>query len=252
MALSATWSIAATPTHGGNGKWFVRERRGKRAREAEEADVLAMEDSEEKISKFEKTYKKTCTMHAIVPPPESWSIAANEIIQVDVKDVGFTPARVTKNFGNGWFQVSIKTSQYTRGWTDCLNYLEEGTEWIRTTSPQRYAKPLQIVPPTAAALGVPAALETSMSRDDATTIIDDDQDFATTVIDDEDAAEDDAQSMCSECRWLFDKEAEDEPLLTSASDLMFVMVPRIQFCLKKLTENANSLNLQKALFECVY
>ena len=54
MALPATWSIAATPTHGGNGKWFVRERRGKRAREAETADVLGMEDSEEKIAKFHR------------------------------------------------------------------------------------------------------------------------------------------------------------------------------------------------------
>lgn len=247
MALSATWSIAATPTHGGNGKWFVRERRGKRAREAEEADVLAMEDSEEKISKFEKTYKKTCTMHAIVPPPESWSIAANEIIQVDVKDVGFTPARVTKNFGNGWFQVSIKTSQYTRGWTDCLNYLEEGTEWIRTTSPQRYAKPLQIVPPTAAALGVPAALEASTSLDDATTIID--EGSICGMI--KDAAEDDAESVCSECR-LVDKEAADEQLLKSAKVLIDKTVPRMHFCLYQLTLNANSLNLQKALLECAY
>lgn len=236
MALSTNWTIAGTPTHGGSGKWLVRDRNSKRPREVDEADIFEMPDCDEKIAKWEKTYKKTYSMHAIAPPPESWTIAANDIVQVDVQGVGFTPARVTKVFNDGWFKVSLKTSQWTRGWTDHLNYLEEGTEWIRTTSP------LQIVPPTAAALGVATALETSTSRDDATTVIDDEWD----------AAEDDAQSMCPECRWLFDKEAADEPLLTSANDLMFVMVPRIQFCLKKLTENANSLNLQKALFECVY
>lgn len=124
----------------------------------------------------------------------------------------------------------------------------DGESFVRDRNSKRPrevdAKPLQIVPPTEAMLGA-ASLGVPTSLDDATTIIDDNELVDATE-------EDDTESMCSECRWLFDKEAEDEPLLTSANDLMFDMVPRIQFYLKKLTEHANSLNLQKALFECAY
>ena len=38
------------------------------------------------------------------------------------------------------FEVRLKTAQYKTSWRDQLSYLEEGTEWIRATSPQAYEK----------------------------------------------------------------------------------------------------------------
>ena len=50
------------------------------------------------------------------------------------------PAPVTKVFVDGWFEVRLKTAQYKTSWRDQLSYLEEGTEWIRATSPEAYKK----------------------------------------------------------------------------------------------------------------
>ena len=36
--------------------------------------------------------------------------------------------------------VRLKTAQYKTSWRDQLSYLEEGTEWVRATSPQAYDK----------------------------------------------------------------------------------------------------------------
>ena len=74
------------------------------------------------------------------PPPKEWSIAVKDIVQVNIDGVGFVPAPVTKVFVDGWFEVRLKTAQFKTSWRDQLSYLEEGTEWIRATSPQAYKK----------------------------------------------------------------------------------------------------------------
>ena len=88
----------------------------------------------------EKKHKKQHYTFTIDPPPKEWSIAVKDIVQVNIDGVGFVPAPVTKVFVDGWFEVRLKTAQYKTSWRDQLSYLEEGTEWIRATSPQAYKK----------------------------------------------------------------------------------------------------------------
>ena len=88
----------------------------------------------------EKKHKKQHYTFTIDPPPKQWSIAVKDIVQVNIDGVGFVPAPVTKVFLDGWFEVRLKTNQYKTSWRDQLSYLEEGTEWIRATSPQALKK----------------------------------------------------------------------------------------------------------------
>ena len=88
----------------------------------------------------EKKHKKQHYTFTIDPPPKEWSIAVKDIVQVNIDGVGFVPAPVTKVFVDGWFEVRLKTAQYKTSWRDQLSYLEEGTEWIRATSPQAHKK----------------------------------------------------------------------------------------------------------------
>ena len=89
---------------------------------------------------LKKKHKKQHYTFTIAPPPKEWSIAVKDIVQVNIDGVGFVPAPVTKVFLDGWFEVRLKTAQYKTSWRDQLSYLEEGTEWIRATSPQAYKK----------------------------------------------------------------------------------------------------------------
>ena len=86
----------------------------------------------------EKKHKKQHYTFTIDPPPKEWSIAVKDIVQVNIDGVGFVPAPVTKVFVDGWFEVRLKTAQYKTSGRDQLSYLEEGTEWIRASSPQAF------------------------------------------------------------------------------------------------------------------
>ena len=101
-----------------------------------------MPDCEEKIAACEKKHKKQHYTFTIDPPPTGWSVAVGEVVKVNIEGVGFVPAPVTKTFVDGWFEVKLKTQQYKTPWRDQLSYLEEGTEWVRTTSSQSHPMPV--------------------------------------------------------------------------------------------------------------
>lgn len=124
-------TIVATPKTAGI--WMVREC-GKHPRQVDEADIFSMPDFEEKIAACEKKHKKQHYTFTIDPPPTGWSVAVGEIVKVNIEGVGFVPAPITKTFVDGWFEVKLKTQQYKTPWRDQLSYLEEGSEWVRTTS----------------------------------------------------------------------------------------------------------------------
>ena len=138
MAHTHTTTIVATPRTAG--VWLVRDGNKKRVRETDEADIFEIPNFEEQIVACEKKHKKQHYTFTIDPPPKEWSIAVKDIVQVNIDGVGFVPAPVTKVFLDGWFEVRLKTNQYKTSWRDQLSYLEEGTEWIRATSPQAYKK----------------------------------------------------------------------------------------------------------------
>ena len=138
MARTHTTPIVATPRTAG--VWLVRDGNKKRLRQTDEADIFGMPDFEEQIAACETKHKKQHYTFTIDPPPKEWSIAVKDIVQVNIEGVGFVPAPVTKVFLDGWFEVRLKTAQYKTSWRDQLSYLEEGTEWIRATSPQAYKK----------------------------------------------------------------------------------------------------------------
>ena len=134
----STTTIVATPRTAG--VWLVRDGNKKRVRETDETDIFEIPNFEEQIVACEKKHKKQHYTFTIDPPPKEWSIAVKDIVQVNIDGVGFVPAPVTKVFVDGWFEVRLKTAQYKKSWRDQLSYLEEGTEWIRATSPQAYEK----------------------------------------------------------------------------------------------------------------
>ena len=138
MAHTHTTTIVATPRTAG--VWLVRDGNKKRVRETDEADIFEIPNFEEQIVACEKKHKKQHYTFTIDPPPKEWSIAVKDMVQVNIDGVGFVPAPVTKVFLDGWFEVRLKTNQYKTSWRDQLSYLEEGTEWIRATSPQAYKK----------------------------------------------------------------------------------------------------------------
>ena len=138
MARTHTTTIVATPRTAG--VWLVRDGNKKRLRQTDEADIFEIPDFEEQIVTCEKKHKKQHYTFTIDPPPKEWSIAVKDIVQVNIDGVGFVPAPVTKVFLDGWFEVRLKTAQYKTSWRDQLSSLEEGTEWIRATSPQAYKK----------------------------------------------------------------------------------------------------------------
>ena len=138
MAARTHTTIVATPRTAG--VWLVRDGNKKRLRETDEADIFEIPNFEEQIVACEKKHKKQHYTFTIDPPPKEWSIAVKDIVQVNIDGVGFVPAPVTKVFLDGWFEVRLKTAQYKTSWRDQLSYLEEGTEWIRATSPQAYKK----------------------------------------------------------------------------------------------------------------
>ena len=133
-----TTTIVATPRTAG--VWLVRDGNKKRVRQTDEADIFEIPNFEEQIVACEKKHKKQHYTFTIDPPPKEWSIAVKDIVQVNIEGVGFVPAPVTKVFVDGWFEVRLKTAQYRTSWRDQLSYLEEGTEWVRATSPQAYDK----------------------------------------------------------------------------------------------------------------
>ena len=137
MARTHT-TIVATPRTAG--VWLVRDGNKKRLHETDETDIFQIPNFEEQIVACEKKHKKQHYTFTIDPPPKEWSIAVKDIVQVNIEGVGFVPAPVTKVFLDGWFEVRLKTAQYKTSWRDQLSYLEEGTEWIRATSPQAYKK----------------------------------------------------------------------------------------------------------------
>ena len=110
MARTHTTTIVATPRTAG--VWLVRDGNKKRLRQADEADIFKIPDFEEQIVTCEKKHKKQHYTFTIDPPPEEWSIAVNDIVQVNIDGVGFVPAPVTKVFVDGWFEVKLKTAQY--------------------------------------------------------------------------------------------------------------------------------------------
>ena len=136
MVARTHTTIVATPRTAG--VWLVRDGNKKRLRQADEADIFEIPDFEEQIVACEKKHKKQHYTFTIDPPPKEWSIAVKDIVQVNIDGVGFVPAPVTKVFVDGWFEVRLKTAQYKTSWRDQLSYLEEGTEWIRATSPQAH------------------------------------------------------------------------------------------------------------------
>ncbi len=138
MARTHTTTIVATP--GTAGVWLVRDGNKKRLRQTDEADIFDIPDFEEQIAACGKKHKKQHYTFTIDPPPKEWSIAVKDIVQVNIDGVGFVPAPVTKVFVDGWFEVRLRTAQYKTSWRDQLSYLEEGTEWVRATSPQAYKK----------------------------------------------------------------------------------------------------------------
>ena len=138
MARTHTTTIVATPRTAG--VWLVRDGNKKRVRQTDEADIFEIPTFEEQIVACEKKHKKQHYTFTIDPPPKEWSIAVKDMVQVNIDGVGFVPAPVTKVFLDGWFEVRLKTAQYKTSWRDQLSYLEEGTEWIRATSPQAYKK----------------------------------------------------------------------------------------------------------------
>ena len=138
MAARTHTTIVATPRTAG--VWLVRDGNKKRVRETDETDIFEIPNFEEQIVACEKKHKKQHYTFTIDPPPKEWSIAVKDIVQVNIDGVGFVPAPVTKVFVDGWFEVRLKTAQYKTSWRDQLSYLEEGTEWIRATSPQAYKK----------------------------------------------------------------------------------------------------------------
>ena len=138
MVARTHTTIVATPRTAG--VWLVRDGNKKRLRQTDEADIFEIPDFEEQIVACEKKHKKQHYTFTIDPPPKEWSIAVNDIVQVNIDGVGFVPAPVTKVFVDGWFEVRLKTAQYKTSWRDQLSYLEEGTEWVRATSPQAYEK----------------------------------------------------------------------------------------------------------------
>ena len=138
MAARTHTTIVATPRTAG--VWLVRDGNKKRLRQTDEADIFEIPDFEEQIVACEKKHKKQHYTFTIDPPPKQWSIAVKDIVQVNIDGVGFVPAPVTKVFLDGWFEVRLKTAQYKTSWRDQLSHLEEGTEWIRATSPQAYKK----------------------------------------------------------------------------------------------------------------
>ena len=138
MARTHTTTIVATPRTAG--VWLVRDGNKKRVRETDETDIFEIPNFEEQIVACEKKHKKQHYTFTIDPPPKEWSIAVKDIVQVNIDGVGFVSAPVTKVFLDGWFEVRLKTAQYKTSWRDQLSYLEEGTEWIRATSPQAYKK----------------------------------------------------------------------------------------------------------------
>ena len=138
MARTHTTTIVATPRTAG--VWLFRDGNKKRVRETDEADIFEIPNFEEQIVACEKKHKKQHYTFTIDPPPKEWSIAVKDIVQVNIDGVGFVPAPVTKVFLDGWFEVRLKTAQYKTSWRDQLSYLEEGTEWVRATSPQAYEK----------------------------------------------------------------------------------------------------------------
>ena len=138
MVARTHTTIVATPRTAG--VWLVRDGNKKRVRQTDEADIFEIPNFEEQIVACEKKHKKQHYTFTIDPPPKEWSIAVKDIVQVNIDGVGFVPAPVTKVFLDGWFEVRLKTAQYKTSWRDQLSYLEEGTEWIRATSPQAYKK----------------------------------------------------------------------------------------------------------------
>ena len=138
MVARTHTTIVATPRTAG--VWLVRDGNKKRFRQTDEADIFEIPNFEEQIVACEKKHKKQHYTFTIDPPPKEWSIAVKDIVQVNIEGVGFVPAPVTKVFLDGWFEVRLKTAQYKTSWRDQLSYLEEGTEWIRATSPQAYKK----------------------------------------------------------------------------------------------------------------
>ena len=137
-ARTHTTTIVATPRTAG--VWLVRDGNKRRFRQTDETDIFEIPNFEEQIVACEKKHKKQHYTFTIDPPPKGWSIAVKDIVQVNIDGVGFVPAPVTKVFLDGWFEVRLKTAQYKTSWRDQLSYLEEGTEWIRATSPQAYKK----------------------------------------------------------------------------------------------------------------
>ena len=138
MVARTHTTIVATPRTAG--VWLVRDGNKKRVRQTDEADIFEIPNFEEQIVACEKRHKKQHYTFTIDPPPKEWSIEVKDIVQVNVDGVGFVSAPVTKVFLDGWFEVRLKTAQYKTSWRDQLSYLEEGTEWIRATSPQAYEK----------------------------------------------------------------------------------------------------------------
>ena len=138
MVARTHTTIVATPRTAG--VWLVRDGNKKRLRQTDEADIFEIPNFEEQIVACEKKHKKQHYTFTIDPPPKEWSIAVKDIVQVNIEGVGFVPAPVTKVFVDGWFEVKLKTAQYKTSWRDQLSYLEEGTEWVRATSPQAYDK----------------------------------------------------------------------------------------------------------------
>ena len=94
MVARTHTTIVATPRTAG--VWLVRDGNKKRVRQTDEADIFEIPNFEEQIVACEKKHKKQHYTFTIEPPPKDWSIAVDDIVQVDIDGVGFVLAPVTK------------------------------------------------------------------------------------------------------------------------------------------------------------